>query len=101
MRCDLQPADDAARVISTAPRDVRLTPTEADCGTTMGIDYLKDNRTAVTVAYGALVTDGKVLIKATIAAKYLPGNNSQSITMRCVSKGVLEAALLAKIQAAM
>ena len=94
-------ADDTARVISTAPRDMRLTPADADCGTTMGIDYLKDNRTAATVAYGAVISDGRVLVKATIAAKYLPSNNSQSITMDCVSKGVLEAALLNKIQAAM
>lgn len=72
-------ADDAAGVISTAPRDMRLTPDLADCGTTLGLDYLKDNRTSSKVAFGALASDNKVTIKATMSATYLPASVDQSI----------------------
>jgi hypothetical protein len=91
--------DDAAGVISVAQRDMRLTPELADCGTTMGLDYLKDNRTSSKVGYGLLITDNKVVITANLSATYLPGNDTQSITMTCVSKGVLENGLLSKIAA--
>lgn len=92
--------DDSAGVISTAPRDMRLTPELADCGTTLGLDYLRDNRTSSKVGYGVIVTDGKVTIRAHMSATYLPGNDSQSITLTCVSKGMLEARLLSNIAAA-
>lgn len=93
-------ADETAGVISTAPRDLRLTPELADCGTTLGIDYLKDNRTSSKVGYGVLVSENKVTLKANMSATYLPANDSQSITLTCVSRGVLEGQLLAKISAA-
>jgi len=93
-------ADETAGVISTAPRDMRLTPELADCGTTLGLDYLKDNRTSSKVGYGVLVLENRVTLKANMSATYLPGNDSQSITLTCVSRGVLENQLLAKISAA-
>lgn len=93
-------ADETAGVISTAPRDMRLTPELADCGTTLGLDYLKDNRTSSKVGYGVLISENKVTLKANMSATYLPSNDSQSITLTCVSRGVLEGQLLAKISAA-
>jgi hypothetical protein len=93
-------ADEAAGVISTAPRDMRLTPEFADCGTTLGLDYLKDNRTSSKVGYGVLVSENRVTLKANMSATYLPANDSQSITLTCVSRGVVEGQLLAKISAA-
>jgi len=90
-------ADDAAGTISTAPRAMRLTPAEANCGTTMGIDYLRDNRTSTTVAYGVVVKPNDVRVVATISGTYLPGNDVQSITLTCVSRGVLENQLLTQI----
>ena len=90
-------SDESAGVISTAPRDLRLTPELADCGTTMGLDYLKDNRTSAKVAYGVLAFDNKIKLKANMSANYLPGNDTQSITLSCVSRGILENDLLAKI----
>lgn len=92
-------SDDAAGVISTAPRNFRITPDQADCGTTMGIDYLKDNRTDTKLGYGVLVSEGKVTISATIEAQYKPGAIDQNITLSCVSRGTLEADLLKHIQA--
>ena len=94
-------ADDAVGVVSTAPRNFRLTPAQADCGTTMGIDYLKDNRTDTKLAYGVLVADGRVTIRTTIEGQYKPGAVDQNITLSCVSRGGLERDLLAKIRAAM
>lgn len=93
-------ADAAAGTISTAPRALRLTPADANCGTTMGIDYLKDNRTSTTVAYGVIVRPGNVRVIATMSGTYLPGNDVQSITLTCVSRGVLEHQLLDRIAAA-
>ena len=93
-------SDDAAGVVSSAPRETRLTPDVADCGTTMGIDYLKDNRTSGKLGYGVLVSDNTVKVKATMSATYLPGDTSQSITLTCVSKGVLERRMLASIASA-
>lgn len=93
-------ADDRAGVISTAPREARLTPALADCGTTMGLDYLLDARTFSKVAIGAIVTHNRVTLKSTIVATYLPGSVSQSIQMNCVSRGGIENALFERIAAA-
>lgn len=92
-------ADNEAGVISTAYKDVRLTPTLADCGTTMGLDYLKDNRTSSKIGYGVIISPNKVTIKANMSATYLPGNDTQSITLTCISKGTLENELLSSIAA--
>ncbi len=92
--------DESAGVISTAPRNFRITPEQADCGTTMGIDYLKDNRTSSKLGYGVLASDGKLIVKANIESEYKPGAVDQNITLTCVSRGTLEPALLAKITAA-
>lgn len=92
-------SDDAAGTISTAAQDFRLTPDMADCGTTMGIDYLKDNRTSARVGYGLVIDDGSVLVRAVLQAEYKPGDALQNITLTCVSRGVLERQLLALIKA--
>lgn len=91
--------DDAAGVVSTAPRNLRVTPEQADCGTTMGIDYLKDNRTATRVGFGVIAEDGKLMIRTTIEGEYKPGAVDQNITLTCVSRGLLERDMLAKITA--
>jgi hypothetical protein len=83
-------ADDAAGVISTAPRSLRVTPAIADCGTTMSLDYLLDNRTDTRVAFGILAADGKLTIRTTIEGQYKPGSAEQNITLTCVSRGSLD-----------
>jgi hypothetical protein len=93
-------SDDSAGVISTAPRNLRVTPDQADCGTTMGIDYLKDNRTTTRVAFGIIAEDAQVNVKANIEGEYKPGAVDQNITLTCVSRGVLERDILTKILAA-
>jgi hypothetical protein len=93
-------SDDAAGVVSTAPRNLRVTPEQADCGTTMGIDYLKDKRTATRVGFGVIAEDGKLTVKAIIEGEYKPGAVDQNITLTCVSRGLLERDMLTKIKAA-
>jgi hypothetical protein len=92
-------ADANAGIVSTAPQNLRVTPAVADCGSTMGLDYLSDNRTTTQVSYGILAEDGKVTVKATIQGEYKPGSVTQDITLTCVSRGKLEKKLLSKITA--
>lgn len=82
--------DDSAGIIITAPRPVKITPEQADCGTTMGIDYLLDKRTATRAAINIVVVDRQMTVKAIIAAEYKPGDVVQDITLQCVSRGVIE-----------
>lgn len=89
--------DDAAGVISTAPKPVRLTPRDADCGKTLGLDYLLDNRTATKVTMGVIAYQGRYQVKATIAGDYRPGEVSQNMDLTCVSRGNLEALLIEQI----
>lgn len=92
-------ADEASGTASSALRTLRLSPNEADCGTTMGLDYLKDNRTTTRVAYGIIAEPGRVSVAATIEGEYRPGSVSQDMALSCVSRGVLERALLDRIVA--
>lgn len=87
-------ADESSGTISTAFRNYRLTPTEADCGRTMGIDYLKDKRTTTKVSYGVIVDDQFVTVRANVEGEYKPGSVSQDITLTCNSRGQLEELLL-------
>lgn len=89
-----------AGVISTAPRDLRVTPEQADCGTLIGQDYLKDNRTSSTVAMGIIVDEQKIQAKANIQSFYR-GGQYHNITLTCVSKGALEQEMLHKVMAEM
>ncbi len=89
--------DDKTGFVSTAPRDLHLSPEQADCGKTMGLDYLKDKRTATRVAYGVIYDDKRVTVKANIEGNYKPGSSIQDITLTCVSRGTLENELLDRI----
>lgn len=94
-------SDDSAGVISTAPTDLHVTPSEANCGTTMGIDYLKDKRTTTRVSFGIVAGEGSLTVKANIQGEYKPGAVDQDITLTCVSRGILEQGLIARITAAL
>ena len=90
-------SDDTVGTVSTAPRNYRVTPDIADCGTTMGIDYLKDKRTTTRVAYGIIADDNKIIVKTLIEGEYKPGAVDQNITLTCVSRGQLEQEMISKI----
>jgi len=94
-------SDDEAGVISTAPRDLRVGPEQANCGTTMGLDYLRDVRTSTRVGMGVVVHDGHLTARATIEGAYRLGDLTQDITLTCVSRGILEQIVLEKIAVAL
>lgn len=91
-------SDESSGTISTAFRNYRLSPTEADCGSTMGIDYLKDNRTTTKVSYGVIVDEQSVTVRANVEGEYKPGSVSQDITLTCNSRGRLEELLINKLR---
>lgn len=91
-------ADESSGTISTGLVDRRLQPSQADCGTTMGIDYLKDNRTTTRVAYGVTADANRLTVRAIINGEYKPGDVTQNITLQCVSRGALEDELIAAIR---
>lgn len=92
-------SDESAGIVSTALRNLRVTPQQADCGKTMGLDYLKDPRTATRVGFGVVAEEDKVTVNATIEGEYRPGAVDQNITLTCVSHGQLEKELISKITA--
>jgi hypothetical protein len=94
-------ADESSGTLSTATRNFRLSPEQADCGTTMGIDYLKDKRTTSRLAFGVVAEDGRLTVSTTIDGEYKPGAVDQNITLTCVSRGVVERDMLAKIVVAL
>lgn len=85
---------DSDNMISTMPKAYQLTTELADCGSTMGIDYLKDDRTHSKVSLNVIGGNGVVEIKSDITATYLPGNTTQSKQMNCVSRGEIERSYL-------
>ena len=92
--------DNEVGILTTSLRDMRLTPLQADCGKTMGIDYLMDNRTATRVGYGIVAGDGKLTIRAIIEGDYRPGgqHGDQNLMLTCISRGGLEKTLIDKIK---
>jgi hypothetical protein len=92
-------ADESAGKVTTAKRNIRLTPEQADCGTTMGINYLWDDRTTSAISIGIFTEDNKVAVKVKMTATYMPDYNPQSIAMMCVSTGSIEKRLMGKIAA--
>lgn len=97
MGYSIQMADLDSGVISTSPKSVNLGPSDADCGTTMGIDYLKDKRTNTTVALNIIIDSATVKVRSSIFGEYRPGDVTQNITLTCVSTGSVEGQVLMAI----
>jgi hypothetical protein len=93
--------DDASGIISTALREVRVSPEHADCGANVGVDnaYLKDSRTRTALGIGVVIKEHALQIRANIDANYRVGSQMQDMTLICVSRGFLERDLLEKIVA--
>jgi len=95
----IQNSDYKSGTISSSPKRMKLDETQCDCGTTMGLPYIKDNRTFTTVSFGIIVNENKISIKATIEGEYLKGDAVQGVNMVCVSTGKIENDLLQKVKA--
>ena len=93
----IQSYDNDALIVSTSFKNKRITPTDANCGTTLGLDYLKDKRTDTSVAINVLIVGTTITVTANIHGAYKPGSADQNITLSCVSKGAIERSILAKI----
>lgn len=87
---EIESFDDKAGAIATSLRKMRVTPTQADCGETMWLNYLRDDRTKTEVAINILVDDTALQVTANIQGEYKPGSMDQDITLNCISKGVIE-----------
>lgn len=79
-----------AGIIVTEDKVMKITPEMADCGKTMGLDYLKDNRTNTKVSYHIILADKSLKIKSSPSAEYRVGAADQDMNLTCISKGVLE-----------
>ncbi len=90
-------ADKEAGIISTGKKQTNLTEADTDCGTTMGIPYIKDKRTITTVSIGIVVTTNKITIRPAIEGEYLKGHVNAGIDLHCISKGTIEESLYKKI----
>lgn len=96
----IQYADEESGVISTSRKNIRIGPAHADCGSTMGLNYLEDNRTETSSSVSVIITEESVEVRSNIEANYRPGDVSQDITLSCVSKGLIENRILQGIQKA-
>lgn len=86
----IQSSDDNAGVISTSLKNFNLNSVQADCGKTMGLDYLKDNRTKTELAINILVDNTTLQVISNIQGGYKLGSVDQDVTLTCISKGVIE-----------
>lgn len=89
--------DDDSGIISTDHKTAKLFVDQADCGSTMGLDYLKDNRTKTEIAINVVIADGLITVKSNIKANYEVGSATQDLNLSCISKGVIEDKILKKI----
>ncbi|HEX4263446.1 MAG TPA: hypothetical protein VH597_03830 [Verrucomicrobiae bacterium] len=83
-------SDESSGFISTQRRQMALTPTDVDIGSTMGIDYMKDKRTTVYVTVTIQVRDGSAVIRTGVDAEYLPNDPVYGKHMTGVSRGTIE-----------
>ncbi|CAK9252019.1 unnamed protein product [Sphagnum jensenii] len=88
-----------AGIISTGKKAERINTDDADCGTFMGLPYIKDDRTVVSVSYSVLIKDvgGKadVTVNTDIAGTYQGGDTTKQLN--CFSQGGLEKQFLEKL----
>ena len=91
-------SDEKSGTISTAPKRMSLDETYCDCGSTMGLSYIKDKRTVTTVSLGLLILEGKIRVKANIEGEYLKTDKIAGVSMVCISTGKTERDLIRKIK---
>lgn len=90
--------DSTSQTFWTAAVVARVTPKLADCGEALGVGYILDGGADATVAYEVSDKDGMVKVSSIITPIDEPGRIAPRGSMRCVSSGALEHALLRKIQ---
>lgn len=89
--------DNAGGELVTAPLGVHLTADQADCGKMFGISYLRDKRASTDVQYFVTVRDRAITVRTAIDGLYRAGYGNADKPLTCTSRGVIEAAFLAKV----
>lgn len=84
-------------IINTGMSRKELTEIDCDCGTTMGIPYIKDKRTVTDVALNFTIFDNKFEIRTNITGEYLPNDPVYGKKFECVSLGTIEENLYRRI----
>jgi hypothetical protein len=89
--------DANAGTVVTAPMGLHLTAAQADCGRMLGIPYLADKRAATDAQYFVDVSGGAIRARLAVDGTYHTGYGNPDTALKCASKGVEEAAFLAKV----
>ena len=92
-------SDHEAGTLATAPRVLRLSAAETDCGGFEGRPSIAHRRTETRVSLGIVARDGWLRVRTRITGQYLGDNFFQRRALTCVSTGALEDEILRKIQA--
>ncbi len=95
----IQNSDKENGLITTLSRDVKLTEDQCDCGTGMGIPYMKDKRTVTTVTLGLSVGTNRLIISPTVKGRMVIGtlDSTNDKQLECVTTGQYEQDLFQKI----
>jgi hypothetical protein len=83
-------ADRELGLITSQRREMALGVDDVDLGTTMGINYVKDNRTTEFVTVTIQISDKSAEIRADIDGEYLPNDPANGKRMKGVSLGTVE-----------
>lgn len=83
-------ADRELGLITSQRRQMILGVDDVDLGTTMGLNYVKDNRTVEFITITIQVGDKSVEIRTDIDGEYLPNDPANGKRMKGVSLGTTE-----------
>jgi hypothetical protein len=92
----MQGSDPSAGTITTAPIEMKVDPTDCDCGTAMGIPVIKSGGTKVKAIFVLAVSDNELTIRSEITPELddvMSTLAAAGLTVACASKGRLEEAL--------
>jgi hypothetical protein len=99
------PGEEASNTLYTAPRQMKLTKKEADCGKMMGMGYIGDSRTETTVLVAVTAQQGTINVQAAIDGILrvnLPfGSGAGDKALTCKSTGVLDQLIATEIVASL
>lgn len=96
----VQTSNKEAGIITTGKLATRPDTSVVDCGTYMGLPYIKDHRTVTSIGYSILLKNlgnnkTSAVVNTNIDATFQAGSNTKNLT--CFSQGKLEAELLNKL----
>ena len=95
-------SDADAGVITTQPKEQKVTKDQCDCGSFIG-NYLSDKRTFTTLTYQVVIKDSTINVVLNVTGVYKVNNNlfiqsrQADKQLRCTSKGVLEREFIDKV----